>query len=659
MLLVPHSAGTLLVRPEDTASSAARAAERSTSCRGFRWLAIAVALLALLLIAATVLPSDRRTSGEDVWATLHRGHPRLYITEPQLASVKRQIESDSLVRSWYAQLQQEAGRMLRQPPAEHKLVGPRLLSQSRAVLRRVSTLAGLYRLDGDRAKAERARREMLTAANFPDWNPSHFLDVAEMTNALAIGYDWLYDFLSAEDRAMIRQALIDKGLKPGLQVYRKGTWWPHATHNWNQVCNGGLTAGALAIADEEPELAQEILTHARQSIVLAMRSFAPDGGWAEGPGYWAYATHYNAFYLAALESALGTDFGLKEMPGFAQTGDFRVHSVGPLGRTFNYADAAEGAGTAPQMLWLAREFDRPLYARHERDLAERRPEIFHLLWSPGTGKETRDAQLPRDAFFRSIDVAFFRSAWDDRRAVYVGFKGGDNRANHSHLDLGTFVLDALGERWAVDLGGDDYDLPGYFGKQRWTYYRLRTEGHNTLTINGSNQDPTAKAPVVAFLSSPDRAFAVADLTAAYASVARRALRGVALLDRRRVLVQDEVDAVEPAEVVWNFHTAARVESQGATATLTRGTATLEARILSPEGARFEVISANPPRPQRQQPDVSNLVVRLPDKAKKVRIAVLLTPGGGGGAPRLDPLADWIAAGGIGNEGQIPRNSSAP
>ena len=31
---------------------------------------------------------------------------------------------------------------------------------------------------------------MLTAARFEDWNPSHFLDVAEMTFALAIGYDW-------------------------------------------------------------------------------------------------------------------------------------------------------------------------------------------------------------------------------------------------------------------------------------------------------------------------------------------------------------------------------------------------------------------------------------------------------------------------------------
>ena len=82
--------------------------------------------------------------------------------------------------------------MIEDPPVVHRLIGPRLLDQSRAALRRISTLAGLYRLDGDHRKADRARLEMLAAAAFPDWNPSHFLDVAEMTNALAIGYDWLY-----------------------------------------------------------------------------------------------------------------------------------------------------------------------------------------------------------------------------------------------------------------------------------------------------------------------------------------------------------------------------------------------------------------------------------------------------------------------------------
>ncbi len=549
----------------------------------------AFAFLLLEMSSTPVHAEDRPTerSIAEVMRSLRPDHPRLYVVDDDIATVKGQIKTDARLRRWYDQLRRDAEKMIKEPPVVHRLIGPRLLDQSRAALRRISTLAGLYRLDGDRRKADRARLEMLTAAAFPDWNPSHFLDVAEMTNALAIGYDWLYPMLSDADRATVRQAIVDKGLKPGLQVYASGRGWPTAVHNWNQVCNGGLTAGALAVADREPELARKIVDHARRSIVRAMASFAPDGGWAEGPGYWNYATEYNVFFLSAVESALGTDFSLKSMKGFPETGLFRMQFIGPLNRTFNYADAHDSPGTAAQMFWLAKAFSRPEYAAHEIRSIGDRAGIFHLLWSANLHALAADAAQPLDQIYRGIDVAFFRSAWNDKSAIFVGFKGGDNKANHSHLDLGTFVLDALGQRWAEDLGGDDYNLPGYFGKERWNYYRLRTEGHNTLTIRGENQNPKARAPLIAFHSDPRRAFAVADLTEAYAPQVRKAWRGIAMLDLRHVVIEDEIEASSPVDVIWNFHTRAQVEIHGSRATLTSNTARLELQISNPPGARLQ------------------------------------------------------------------------
>lgn len=599
---------------------------------------------AALSLAALKASAAAEPAG-DVLKTLRPAHPRLLVLDADLARVKQAIESDPVARKWHKHLLGDAEKMLKEKPIERVLIGPRLLDKSRTALRRISTLAGLYRLGGDRRFAARARKEMLTAAAFSDWNPKHFLDVAEMTNALAIGYDWLFSFLSAEDRATIRAAIIEKGLKPSLSVYEKNRWWANCEHNWNQVCNGGMTVGALAIADEEPALAAQVVANGRASIVLAMKTFAPDGGWPEGPGYWNYATSYNVFYLAALETALETDFGFKKLAGFPETGLFRIHFTSPTGLTFNYADAGEKAGTAAQMFWLARAFNQPVYAGYERAMPDSHPHIFHLLWFDGRGRTPQDDDLPRAAIFRGVDVAFLRSAWGDPSAIFVGFKGGDNKANHSHLDLGSFVLDALGVRWALDLGGDDYNLPGYFGRNRWSYYRLRTESHNTLTLGGESQDPRAAAPLVAFSASPERSFAVADMTAAYAPTITRAHRGIALLDRKQVLVQDELEASQPVEVVWNFLTKTKIEANGDRATLTRGQAKLEARILSPTGAKFEVISANPPPPQHQQPDVHNLTVRLSAKTTQTRIAVLLSPAGAAeAAPKLEPLETWIAAG---------------
>ena len=575
-------------------------------------------------------------AAENPLQTLRRSHPRLVAMPDDITRVRKLIEGDPTAAKLHEQLRSEAERLLEAPTVEYVKIGPRLLTQSRRCLDRIYALGLLYRLHSDRRYLERAKKELFAAAAFPDWNPSHFLDTAEMSHAFAIGYDWFYDALGEADRKVLREALVEKGLKPALVVYGSGKGWPLARHNWNQVCNGGIGIGALALADEQPELAAGILDRALQSIRLPMAEYAPDGGWNEGPGYWHYATRYNVYFLAALESALGTDFGLSEMTGFRQAGRFRVYFGGPVGLTFNYADASPRTGSAAEMFWLARKFGEPLYAWHERQTLGR-ADPLDLLWYDPRQTGPRESGLPLDARFRGIDVAFFRSAWEDPNAVFVGFKGGDNKANHSHLDLGSFVLDAGGVRWAQDLGGDDYNLPAYFGKERWNYFRLRTESHNTLTINGGNQDPRAAAPLTRFGSRPEFAFAVADLAAAYG--AKRLERGVALLDRKCVLVQDEVELAEPGEVVWSMLTSARVSVDGRLARLEQDGARLEARILSPAAARFETLSANPPPPQGQQPEAVRLVVRLPERVAKTTIAVAL------GVPRLvppplRPLAEW-------------------
>jgi hypothetical protein len=572
--------------------------------------------------------------------TLRPGHPRLYLTRGRLDELRTRLLSDPAARGLYERLEAEAAEILAEPTVRHELSGGRLLQQSRAALRRITTLAGLYLLDGDARKADRARAEMRAAAALPDWNPAHFLDTAEMTAALGIGYDWLFDELSADEKALVRGALVEKGLQAGARAYGEHAGWTARDNNWNPVCNGGLSVGALAVAEEEPALAAETLERARSSVAQYLRTLAPDGGSPEGPMFWNYGTRYAVLFLAALDSALGDEFGLAASRGLAETGNYRIHAIGPRGLQFNYSDTRETVEAAPQMLWLARRFERPEYARHELAVAAARASIFHLVWyalaQPG-------GPLPLDAAFRGVAAAFFRSGWDEG-AVYVGFKGGDSGASHSQLDLGTFVLDALGRRWAVDLGGDDYDLPGYFDfqQQRWSYYRNRTEGQNTLVLEGANQRPRAKAPLIAFDSTPEQAFAVADLTAAYAGEARRVWRGVALLGRRDVLIEDEAELAHRGEVAWQMHTRAAVELRADRALLRLEDQVLEARVLAPRGARFEVRPAAAPPPQAQQPDVRVLMVRLAKARGRVRLAVLLSPGDATAtAPRIEPLASWV------------------
>ena len=245
-------------------------------------------------------PEATVARADSVLQNLRPEHPRLLFTQEDQRRTETLAEADTLLAALIEEVARKAKSVLDQPTAEYELIGPRLLSKSREVLEKIALLSAAYRFSRDadvrQRYRDRAVEELRAAAAFPDWNPSHFLDVAEMTAAFAVGYDWLYDALTPDERAFIREAIIGQGLEPGLVKYQEPAWWvERRPNNWNQVCNGGLTLGALAIADEEPELAADILRYAKASIPNGMHAYVPDGAYEEGPSYWNYGTTYNAF----------------------------------------------------------------------------------------------------------------------------------------------------------------------------------------------------------------------------------------------------------------------------------------------------------------------------------------------------------------------------
>lgn len=608
---------------------------------------------------AVLVGAGARAAGEDagkappeteVLRTLRQGHPRLLADAARFAQLRQAVASDPYLKPRYEALRAAGERMLGEPPSEYVIPdGLRLLATSRRVLDRVQALAFLYRMDGDRRWAERAWAELHAAAAFKDWNPRHFLDTAEMTHAFAIGYDWLHDFWTPEQRAELRAAIVEKGLKQALGTRRGHMWWSRANHNWNQVCNGGLGMGALAVADEEPEVAAQILHDALASLPRAVSEYGPDGAWAEGPGYWHYATMYTVAFMAGLQSALGTDFGLSAIPGFSQCGLFLIHTIGPSGRSFNYADAHEGTVRSAEMWWLARRFRVPGYGWYAKTHSP--GNVLEILWYDPSIPTVRPRGLPLAFRFRKAEVAAMRTAWGDRNAVWVGLKAGDNKANHSHLDLGSFVLEAGGVRWAVDPGSDDYNLPGYFGLQRFSYYRLRAEAHNTLVYGpgaAPDQDARAVCSIVDFGRKGDAWTAGVDLAPAYAGKVEAAHRQVTLRDDGRVTVRDTMRAAVPVDAWWFMHTGVDIalSANGREAVLTQGGRRLRVTIAAPAGAAIAVMDAAPlptsPNPpmQSRNAGLRKLAIHFPATASldlTVEMALepssARAPGRTPGAPR--------------------------
>ncbi|MBN1899732.1 heparinase II/III family protein [Candidatus Sumerlaeota bacterium] len=576
---------------------------------------------------------DFEVNPETVLSTLDPVHPRLMMKDADLANLKNLYETDETLQRYVSDVIEKADTCLEKAMLEHKLVGPRLLSVSRECLHRVYYMGFAWRWTGDAKYAQKTKENLLTVCAFPDWNPSHFLDTAEMSHAVGVGYDWLFSYLNETEREAIKSGLIQHGMKPGIEVYNKGGWWTKSEFNWNQVCNSGLAIGALAIAETDPKYAKIIIPNAVKSLPIALKSYSPDGVWMEGPGYWGYATRYTAYGLAAMNSALGKDFGLSGIDGLSVTGLFPIYATGPTGLYLNYADLGQRSSHKPMpcMFWLAKIYNNFFISDAEHILLEKNeahPE--HVIWYvPPSGIER--APLDLDRYFRSpVEIAVFRSAWNDPNALFVGVKGGYNQVNHGHLDLGNFEIDALGERWARDLGADNYNLPGYWDKKkggkRWTYYRLNSQSHNVPLLGGKDQDEEAVAKFIK-TGSPSFPFVALDFSTAYQEFALNSLRGVAVIgERKAVLVQDEFDLRDSCDIVWGMTTDAEIKiKEKGTAELSIKDKRLITRILSPQGAEFVVESAEKEKPEWPNKGVKRLLIRLDDAKINCRIAVLLSP----------------------------------
>jgi hypothetical protein len=543
-----------------------------------------------------------------------QAHPRILMLKGEEANIKLGISKDTVWANTQQAIINESDRLISIAPVQRIQIGRRLLDKSREALRRLFFLSYAYRTTADKKYLDRAEKEMLAIAGFSDWNPSHFLDVAEMTMAVAIGYDWLYNDLSDASKSIIKEAILKKGLEPSMNP--KHNSWLKAEHNWNQVCNAGMTYGAMAIYEDQPELAKEIINRAITSIVLPMHDYAPDGVYPEGYGYWGYGTSFNVMFISAIEKLFGKDFGLNQLPGFMKTAGFMENMTGATGLPFNYSDAGGGGGLHPAMFWLANKVHDPSLLWVERGyLKNRKPEALVrdrlfpaiMLWSGGISIDNISA--PKETMWLGNGknpVAMMRTSWTDPNAIYVATKGGSVSINHAHMDIGSFVMEADGVRWAMDFGMQDYESLEskgikLFGRtqdaERWTVFRLTNLVHNTLAIDSQHQLVTGNAPIIASSNNPAFMHTVTDLSEIYKGQIAASKRGIAVVDKKQVLIRDEIETLNKETTIrWTMLTPAEVRIiNDHQALLTKDGKTLTLDVGKLPNLKMKTWSTDPPK----------------------------------------------------------------
>lgn len=517
-------------------------------------------------------------------------HPRLFLLTQDESVLKNKLASTPVLNSVHELIISEADKMLDLSVQQRVLTGKRLLSVSREAIRRISFLSYAYRMSGQTKYATRAETEMLAMANFSDWNPSHFLDVAEMTLAMSIGYDWLYNYMGSTSKTLIASAIKSKGIERSTGSYANQSWLT-GNNNWNQVCNAGISAGVAAVYDEDPAYYQTLIDRAVTSIQIPMGVYKYNGAYPEGMGYWDYGTTFNVLFIDMLQRMWGTDRQLLSVEGFLSTVNFVTHiqgngtkqmSSGTLKDTnplpFNFADCGSGIGVLPGMFWLAGQAGNTncLYGEMKKlefnltgspsSLTGNRLLPMLLIWSMNL--KLNDLPAPSENTYVAQGksaVAALRAGWQ-KEDIYLAIKGGTPNSNHAHMDVGSFVMEANDIRWAFDFGSSDYNTLETNGvdlwnmsqtSERWDVFRYNNFAHSTLTFNGNKQLMTGSTTIDNLVYTNDLKSVEMNLTSLYQNDVENCKRTGSVVANRYVEIKDEISAKSSAlPIRWTLVTKA-------------------------------------------------------------------------------------------------------
>ena len=542
-------------------------------------------------------------------------HPRLMMSDADLKQIRKSLSGmNPYVTVMHEDLMSSTegmkvdNRMLTFTPDGVK--NP--LPQAREFLLRAQACAYAYRYTRDKGYVRMSEPVIeYMCDHFDEWMDQSpiaaFIIDAEFALGLAIAYDWMYKDL--------KPAVKEKMVKQINTRMLEHPWKESIGNNRSQVCNASWFACAAATAellnaDEMPAKIAERVENLRLSME---RIYAPDGAANESASYWSYGANFQAFALMILNSAYGTDFGLTEVPGFKKTLDYRIFSVGNLGQYFNYGDCSLKVGGSPCVWYYAWLFNKPeslcyeIQAVNSGSYGKSREAIICIVPAAKLGKVKAD--MPTELFYTAhgeVPVVIARTGWTKDDA-YFGIKGGSPVGGHAHMDEGTFVYEAYGQRWADDLPHFAYqkfrnilkkmgvkDNPRDIDNPGWAFFHVNNQQHNTLTVNGHRQIPTERADWTDAFDTPEKKGCTMDLSPLYKLDLQSFKRTPTLYADQSLDIKDEitVNADGEAQIRWTLCTKAVPEIGDGCIVLKAGGMKMQVRTDAP-GAVYQTWPNDP------------------------------------------------------------------
>ena len=603
-------------------------------------------------------------------------HPRLFHTASEFSELKKKYDSksDPVITQFINGCISNANYYINNPVTYQ--FSDSMRSPVGSLLTNVFRNFGYaYYVTGDIKYVNAAAHQFELAATFPDFNTAHVMDAGEAAKGLAIGYDWFYNAFNADQRKLAlevtREHCLDVlagGLYGRLTSASGGAseWRSFKVmNNYNAIVNAGVTLASIATLEYDTETALRYIKDSARSVEYTMQMFPPGGGWNEGLGYCTLTMQSLVPMMSNLEKNFGSSYNLMDGQGARNILNYMIASLGTNGSNNMGDNGSDSAYSLESFFYFAKRFgnSQASYMRwndlHNRGISPTFLDIAYYDYDAQNTDNTVFDTTDKMHYIQGLEMYSIRDTYiKEDSDTYFSTHFGTTTGYHQHWDCGSFVLDLLGQRWAYDLGSDNYNLQNEQGIQGYEMFRKRAEAHNMLVINPTqftdrveiNIDNGEFAPVIEAKSNEHGGYVYADMSKVYPDASKMLLGYYIDDNTNSVTMRNEFTLDKDSNCIWTMNTKGVIKIDKNVAYIKRGGRTIRLEAIcsgtnvlwSDNGnPKSVVISDEKFKNQNQNTEYTQLRLSFDANAGDHRLVIKISPNYGTIGDIEDiPISQW-------------------
>ncbi|MBE6627136.1 MAG: hypothetical protein E7628_08180 [Ruminococcaceae bacterium] len=514
-------------------------------------------------------------------------HPRLEYTKEMVAGLKEKIAASDEYKAELLKMKERADELLGEELMQYE---PYM--NMAAACGQFGTMTGAFTslyLLGETKYTAKMKEAALHYASYDMWCNKGILDkrfpwhselnTTMLLHSMACVYDTMYDAFTEDERGIIRDAIMEKGVMPLFNDWMNPGTRVHALdsmgHNWWAVCIGNPMLGLCAVYDEVDgsiELLQNAIKALREfceyqgeAILAKPANFDENGNFYEGALYFNYGIGELAHCLHTYKNCF-EDEGESDIPVLKKVPDAFMALAYPISGSdlkYLFADFGDSnpwiGGHSPMAkCLLTMGLDDENFKRFF-NRAYGKPSLWDMLHSELYEYDGKRPTLPKSMV--SKDICTIRTS-DEDDATMLAVRCGHSW-NHAHADAGSFQLFHGGDQIFCDSGSCAYGNRNYGG------YYTQSRAHSIMLINGEgmpgwNVSRGSRLPghIEQFVEDGKLCYFIADATGPYSNQCYRNQRSFVRLDDELYVIIDDVTCYNESEYSFLLHYRADMTEDG-------------------------------------------------------------------------------------------------